>query len=211
VLVVGDPDGDLRYAREEAIAVAKLFRARPWVGHDATRARVLETLRQAGDGLDLLHFSCHGYFDAAQPMRSGIELAANPRSSASDAEATLTVQDIFTLELKGSLVTLSACETGISQQRSGDELVGLTRALLFAGAASVVVSLWAVSDDSSALLMQEYYRCLSDGATRAEALQAAQLHVRGFREDHPNSGDGGTHPYASPDHWAPFILVGDWT
>jgi hypothetical protein len=210
-LVVGDPHGDLPYARQEAGAVAELFRARPWLGREATRARVLEALRAGGDGPGLLHFSCHGYFDATQPLRSGIELAPAPQPGADDAEETLTVQDIFGLDLSGSAVTLSACETGVSQQRPGDELVGLTRALLFAGAASVVISLWAVNDLSSARLMQEYYGRLRGGATRAEALRAAQLYVRGFTAAPATGRDAGAHPDASLYHWAPFVLVGDWT
>jgi CHAT domain-containing protein len=207
-LVVGDPAGDLPYARDEAIVVGELFGTRPWLGAEATRSRVLDALRAPEGRPDLVHLGCHGFFDAARPMRSGIQLA--PEAGGSEADATLTVRDIFELELNGALVTLSACETGISQQRPGDELVGLTRALLLAGAASVVVSLWAVDDDSSALLMEAYYEGLRAGASRAEALRAAQARVRGLAVSPAHAGDERVRRHALPSHWAPFILVGDW-
>lgn len=87
--------------------------------------------------------------------------------------------------MRVTLLTLSACETGINERRPGDELIGLVRSLLYAGAPSVVVSLWTVNDLSTRLLMERFYECLrglsTEGATqmtKAEALQAAQRYVK---------------------------------
>jgi CHAT domain-containing protein len=128
----------------------------------------------------VLHLACHGYFDAEDALRSGILLApADDDSEATDA--TLTAEDLLDLRLRADLVTLSACQSGVNEQRPGDELIGLTRALIYAGTPSVIVSLWRVDDLSAGLLMRGFYERLrgpDDGtSTKAHALQAAQLEV----------------------------------
>src|SRR6185503_18037582 len=87
----------------------------------------------------------------------------------------LTTLSIFHLPLNASLVTLSACQTGRSVIGGGDELLGLMRAFLYAGAASLVLSLWAVEDRSTALLMETFYRKLAEGLSKRAALRYAQL------------------------------------
>ena len=94
------------------------------------------------------------------------------------ADGPLTVQDILGLQLDLDLVTLSACDSGVSQNRPGDELIGLTRAFIYAGTPSVLVSLWSVDEVSTGLLMTAFYRGLRAGLTKAEALRAAQREVR---------------------------------
>jgi CHAT domain-containing protein len=106
----------------------------------------------------------------------------------------LTAADVMQLDLKDILVTLSACESGRSTVLQGDEVIGLPRAFLGAGAAAVVVSLWLVQDESTVTLMTHWYNGLNEGMGRATALRAAQ---RALRERHP-------HPY----YWAPFVLIG---
>jgi CHAT domain-containing protein len=105
------------------------------------------------------------------------------------------------LRLNAGLVTLSACQTALSDQQPGDELVGLTRALLYAGASSVLVTLWSVNAVAALELMGNFYHRLrgKDGAkvtAEAVALREAMLELRQTKG----------HPY----YWAPFILVGDW-
>jgi CHAT domain-containing protein len=111
------------------------------------------------------------------------------------------------------LVTLSACETGLGKVFQGEGLVGLTRAFQFAGARTVLASLWPVSDEGTAELMRSFYTNLKGGATKNEALRAAQLHL--LRGNPPQKKGGkdaariaGAH--SSPFHWAAFQLVGDW-
>lgn len=89
-------------------------------------------------------------------------------------------------------------ETGINERSPGDELIGLTRAFLYAGAPSVVVSLWSVDAQSTHDLMLEFYRHLKNGVDKATALQKAQIKIMEKKE------------YSHPYYWAPFALVGDW-
>jgi CHAT domain-containing protein len=187
-LVAGNPTLDLRYAESEAQQVAKLFGAQPYLGERATKATVQSELA----GKDVAHLACHGYFYPIHPLQSGVVFAGGER---------LTAQEIMGLNLQADLVTLSACTTGLTKVSGGDELVGLTRALLYAGASSVLVSLWAVDDESTGQLMTDFYHRLYDDTgqkvkAEAIALREAMLELRKTKE----------HPY----YWAPFILVGDW-
>jgi CHAT domain-containing protein len=167
-LVVGDPTGDLPYAALEAEAVADAFGVEPVVGPAATRERVVGAL--VDGGADVLHFACHGFFDDDRAMQSGVVLA----------DGNLTAQDLLGLTIEPSLVTVSACRSGMQERRPGDELLGLTRALLYAGAPSIVVSLWPIDDLSTQLVMEAFYASVrSDPRTRlVDALRNAQLHVR---------------------------------
>lgn len=133
---------------------------------------------------DLLHFACHGLFRADNPMFSALKLQ----------DGWLTAADVMQMDLTDTLVTLSACESGRGTVLQGDEVIGLPRAFLGAGAAAVVVSLWVVQDETTRALMTDWYQRLSEGLGRAAALRAAQ---QSMREQYP-------HPY----YWAPFILIG---
>ena len=100
------------------------------------------------------------------------------------------------LHLRCDLVTLSACESGLSRVRRGDELDGLMRAFLFAGASALVSTLWRVDERSTLILMERFYREILAGVGFAQALRQAQLYLRSLP------------PFADPYYWAPFILVG---
>ncbi|MFE0148603.1 CHAT domain-containing protein [Nonomuraea sp. NPDC059007] len=164
-LVLGDSRGDLRHARAEAVAVAGLLGARAHLGRDAAG----DLLADGADAYDVIHLACHAAFDAEHPEQSGILLSG----------ARLTVEDVYDLRLNASLVVLSACESGLGENRPGDELMGLVRAFMYAGAASLLVSLWPVDDLSTGLLMREFYaRWRGHGEGPAQALAAAQLAVR---------------------------------
>jgi CHAT domain-containing protein/Flp pilus assembly protein TadD len=171
----------------EAEQVAEFFGTEAHLGQKATGA----LLREKGTQYDTLHLSCHGFFDPTDPLASGLQLA----------DGVLTARDIMGLKLNADLVTLSACQTARSEISRGDELVGLTRALLYAGASSVLVTLWSVDAVAALELMGDFYsRLRGNGGTKvkpeAVALREAMLEMRKKRE----------HPY----YWAPFILVGDW-
>jgi CHAT domain-containing protein len=112
------------------------------------------------------------------------------------ADGPFTVQDAETLRLPQGVVVLSACETGVSEYSRGDEMIGLVRAFLVAGAARVVASLWPVDDAVTQEFMAAFYPALRAGNSPAVALRAAQMAVM---ETHP-------HPF----HWAAFTLYGGW-
>jgi len=112
----------------------------------------------------------------------------------------LHTYEIFNLQLNTDLVTLSACETGLGKLSRGEGLIGLTRAFMYAGAPSVLVSLWSV-DESTAALMKIFYQNLKDGMSKAEALRQAKLKLIRKHE----SGMSFAHPFL----WAAFVLVGE--
>jgi CHAT domain-containing protein len=191
-LVLGDSRSDLLYAYEESFEVAALFGTRPYLQNQATKTLLREMLAQTGAEIDILHFSCHGKFQSDDPLQSSIVLApenADARTEADlekDNPSHLTAAEIFGLSLHADLVTLSACETGVNERKPGDELLGLTRALIYAGTPSVLVSLWSVEELSTTLLMQHFYTLLRGASSgdqtgplsKVEALQQAQLYVK---------------------------------
>jgi CHAT domain-containing protein len=150
-------------------------------GAEATRDNLLRVAPRAR----FLHLASHGYFRRDNPMFSFLKLADSP----------LNFYSLLDLKLNAELVTLSACHTGVNTVFPGDELHGLMRGFLYAGAPSLVVSLWAVSDRSTSDLMQEMYSHIRAGKSKREALRLAQIKVK----------DAYGHPY----YWAPFILMGD--
>lgn len=171
--------GRLPDAPHEAQTIAQAWAGTALLEQDAT----LETLRRCAADYRVLHLATHGEFRPDNPLFSGLALA----------DGWLTTLDIFNLRLQASLVTLSACQTGRSLVGGGDELLGLMRAFLAAGASSLVSTFWPVEDTVTATLMQSFYAALAAGATKGAALRQAQL-------QHLDQ-----HPY----FWAPFFLVGD--
>jgi len=181
-LLVGVPDDGITRVAEEVQTLAQLFpRAACLVGEEATFDRV----RQQASNCAILHLAAHGIFRPKVPLLSGIRLV----------DRWMAAQDVYDLELNASLVTLSACESGLGQVTGGDDLVGLVRGFLYAGAASILVSLWMVDDEANARLMTEFYKALLAGETKAHALRQAQ---RAFWREYE-------HPY----FWAPLELVGN--
>ncbi|MEO0553097.1 MAG: CHAT domain-containing tetratricopeptide repeat protein [Bacteroidota bacterium] len=137
-----------------------------------------------------LHFATHGVVDALCPKRSRIYLGPGKSD-----DGALYSAEIYNLNLDASLVTLSACETGLGKLSKGEGIIGLSRALIYAGAKNLVVSLWSVSDNSTAELMMNFYTKINYN-NYALSLRSAKL-------DMIASND-----YAKPYYWAPFILIG---
>jgi CHAT domain-containing protein len=133
----------------------------------------------------VLHIATHGAFRPDNPMFSGLRLS----------DGWLAARDLYGMRLQAALVVLSACETGLFGQGSGDEVLGLARGFLYAGAPSLVTSLWPVHDEHTAELMAEFYTRLRQGTPVAAALREAQL---ALKERHPN-----------PYYWAAFTITGD--
>ncbi len=170
-LILADSLGDRLHTQEQGIAIKELFdpQAELYIGQKATKDLLKQKLDQAKADLDILHIACHGNFEEQEALKSGIELAGGEK---------LTAEEIFSLQMNADLVTLSACESGINENRPGDELIGLTRALIYAGTPSVVVSLWSVDQVSTSIFMSRFYQKLKAGANKAEALQQAQIELR---------------------------------
>jgi CHAT domain-containing protein len=183
----------LPHAVSEARTIAGLLEGELLLEEEATVARLQEIAPQCS----LLHLATHGEFREDNPLFSGLTLA----------DGSLTTLDIFNLRLRASLVTLSACQTGKHKIGGGDELLGLTRAFLYAGAASLLLSHWKVADRATAQFMQTFYQQLANGATNSAALRYTQLQF--LRPDKTRSGSHAAKPYAHPYFWASFFLIGD--
>ncbi len=146
-----------------------------------------------------VHFACHGLIDERFPLNSALALTILESPQEEQDNGLLQAWEIFEgVRLDADLVTLSACDSALGKEMGGEGLVGLTRAFQYAGARSVLASLWSVSDDSTADLMKRFYGYLKEGRSKDEALRAAQA-------DLIQSQD-----FAHPYHWAAFQLTGDW-
>ncbi len=180
-LVMGVPDDAAPYILDEVRAVAAaLPGAETLVGSEATHA----ALREKGPHSRIIHIATHGWFRQDNPMFSSINLG----------DSQLNLFDLYQLSLPAELVTLSGCGTGLNVVVGGDELLGLKRGLLYAGAQSLLLTLWDVNDKSTAEFMKLFYERLKAGADKARAVQEAMAAVR----------DAYPHPF----YWAPFTLVG---
>jgi CHAT domain-containing protein/tetratricopeptide (TPR) repeat protein len=178
---VGVADVEAPRVRDEVASIAALFPGSTVrLDSDATVAEVRKLAAEA----DLLHLACHGRFRPDSPLFSAVRLA----------DGWLTVGDAYELELHCELVTLSACETGVSAVAPGEELIGLARGFFSAGTPSLMVSLWTVDDNSTAELMSAVYQGVQAGLGPAEALAAAQ---RQLIQRYP-------HPY----YWSAFFVLG---
>ncbi len=181
-LVLGIADAAAPSIRDEALAVAALLpNSQLYLGNHATR----EILWEVGPGSRIIHIATHGMFRKDNPMFSSIRLG----------DAELHPADFYSLRLNARLVTLSGCGTGLNAIIGGDEILGLVRGLLYAGARAVLVSLWDVSDAVTTLFMQTFYQQLQTAPSISQALRAT---MRSIRAIHPQ-----------PYYWAPFILIGD--
>lgn len=180
-LLMGFADERIPLVEDEISAVRRFVpKPKTLVGEKATFAAF--TRNAAGRGL--IHLACHGQFRAENPMFSSLHLA----------DGWVTVRDICEQRINAELVVLSACETGLNKVFAGDEILGLARGFLSAGAASIVVSLWTVNDAAASRLTRGLYREMQRGHSPAASLRKAQL----------TSIARGEHPYL----WSPFVLIG---
>ncbi|MDD5249415.1 MAG: CHAT domain-containing protein [Rhodocyclaceae bacterium] len=183
---LGNPRYDLAFAQAEALSVAgSMPRSRALTRKAASKA----AFKQYAAGFRFIHIASHGQFDAAAPLNSALLLAPDGQDS-----GRLTVGELYAMRINADLVTLSACETGLGAIESGDDVVGLTRGFLYAGASAIVASLWQVDDRATGQLMTAFYAALRSGADKSAALRRAQLET--LRAN--------PHPF----FWAAFQLTG---
>jgi CHAT domain-containing protein/tetratricopeptide (TPR) repeat protein len=180
-LVLGVADAQAPLILEEVQALSTILpNAKTFVGEAASEA----ILRSLGPTSRIIHIATHGYFRQDNPMFSSIRLG----------DSYLSLYDLYHFKLPAELVVLSGCATGRNTVTPGDELMGLVRGLLQAGAQSLMLSLWDVHDASTRDFMIAFYSRLAQGWTKPLALQAAMAEIR---KSYP-------HPY----YWAPFALIG---
>ncbi|QPJ60538.1 MAG: CHAT domain-containing protein [Candidatus Nitronauta litoralis] len=192
VLAMGNPDlGTLNYDLPLAELEANAIR---WDFPEVTiltREKASESWLQKNiSDYQIIHIASHGEFDPVNPLFSSLKLARDD-----EADGNFEVNEVFSLDIKADLVTLSACQTGLGEITGGDELVGLNRAFIYAGTHAIVSSLWRVSDISTAVLIKHFYRNYIK-ENKGESLRKAQLQVKRL--------------YPHPSYWAGFILTGDY-
>lgn len=180
-LLVGYADERIPLVENEIRQIARVVPGpKVLTGEDA---RFSSFLSEVPDR-DLVHMACHGQFRPENPMFSSLHLA----------DGWVTVRDIVSRRLRARLVTLSACETGLNELFAGDEILGLARGFLAAGAENLIVSLWTVNDEATGRLMHDLYLNLQRTLSLAASLREVQI----------KAIERGEHPYL----WSPFILMG---
>ena len=180
-LILGVADEMAPMVEEEVGALARAFpEARTLSGEAATR----NAFTSAAQTASFVHVATHAIFRRDNPMFSSFKLS----------DGYLTALDLFSMNCQTNLVTLSSCKSGVSEVSGGDDLLGLMRGFLYAGARSLLLSLWSVSDESTVLLMTEFYKEWQGGSGKAKSLQSAMKTVRAA--------------YPNPFFWAPFIMIG---
>jgi CHAT domain-containing protein len=252
LFAIQNPTADLDFTDIEVEAIAKFFNpAEVLIRENASKTGLQQQL-EALQNADIAHFSCHGFFDFLDPRKSALILAGakistdnidsenksyirSPQDELLDIEKCLTLEEIFDLPLsKCSLVTLSACETGLTDIRdSTDEYIGLPSGFLYAGATNIISTLWAVNDVSTAILMIKFYELLlsKNRPAVAVALRESQLwlrsvtvkdllewveasqllsreHKQKIQDRYSRGYKQDYQPYESPVYWAAFCAVG---
>jgi CHAT domain-containing protein len=187
---------ELPASESEVNEISQLFSSR-------NLQKVLLTRQQADEqtikdtrleNFTYLHFATHGIVDETNPELSRIFL----HSSSAGEDGSLYSGEIFNLQLNAKLVTLSACQTGLGKIFKGEGVIGLSRALAYAGSEKVMVSFWNVPDQSTADLMKNFYHELLSISSENLAVSLQQAKLKLMRNN----------KYVSPYFWAPFVLIG---
>jgi CHAT domain-containing protein/predicted nuclease with TOPRIM domain len=183
------PQMQLPFAEQEVQDLKSIYPgARILIGEDASEANFKE---QAG-AHDIVHVASHGEFNSNTPLLSCLRL-----SPGNGEDGRLETREILGLNLDAYLVTLSACNTAIGKLSEGDDVVGLTRAFIFAGTPSILGTIWSVNDESTSIFMNYFYKNLKE-MDKLKSLQQAQIAM--IRSE----------KYRHPYHWAGFQLIGDY-
>ena len=187
----GNPIYDpLKYARMEVEMIGKILESQPLTGKDATKEAVLQRIGSVA----LVHIAAHGRKETGE-----IVLAPDTRwesNTPKEEDCIMKISDIQAVKLRASLVVLSCCHSGQGPV-SSEGVVGMARAFLFAGARSVLSTLWAIDDEATMMFMKSFYQQLGNGESASVALQKAMKCLRDSRD------------YSAPKYWAPFVLIGD--
>jgi CHAT domain-containing protein len=177
----------------EVLEIVKIIDGRAITDSSATE----DTFKALADDFRLLHLSTHGYANYEAGDFSYLAFYQLPEDSIENE--LLFTGEVYSLKLNADMVVLSACEAGIGELRQGEGIISLARGFSYAGAKSIVTSLWKVNDLSTKILMEYFYSYLRDGLSKSEALRQAKL---AYIANHPNVGQ-------SPYFWASFIPIGD--
>lgn len=182
----------LKWNKKEASLPAKYFDSRSYKGKYATKKNFIENASK----YSILHLATHGVVEDSNPMFSKIAFAPNNKSV---DEGYLHAYELYNMKLNTKLSILSACETGYGKLVKGEGVMSIARGFLFAGSRSIMMSLWQVSDYATYKIVNYFYKSLSEGLNKDEALRQAKLkYIKSSDKIKSN-----------PAYWAPFVLIGD--
>lgn len=206
-------------AEAETLAIAKLYPSDQVTTLTGPRAEE-SLVRELAPGQTIIHLATHAVIFDDEPLESLVALAptlsggagegrpGSPASLSEEADGLLTVREVFSLDLHAGLVTLSACNTALGRL-SGDGVIGLSRAFIYAGTPTVMASLWRVADQIAKFQMERFYQALSRDGRKASALRDAQLAtIQRLRAKSFRTSSGRAFP-EHPIFWAPFVLIGE--
>lgn len=177
-------------AKQEALEIAKLFNTQAMTGAEASKSAIAQQMPNAR----IIHLATHGLLDDTKGLGVPGAIALAPSGNGQLNDGLLTSDEILDMKLNAELVVLSACDTGRGRI-TGDGMIGLSRSLITAGVPSIVVSLWKVPDEPTALLMTEFYKNLKRSPDKAQALRQSILTTK--------------QQYPDPLNWAAFTLIGE--
>lgn len=183
----------LHFNEKESDAVCKT-----WSGVSVTNENAtLENFIGMAPKNSILHLSTHAILNEGQIDYSYFAFTgANDISN----KGKLFIKDLYNMRLPASMVVLSACETGIGESKKGEGVISLARGFSYAGAKSIITSLWKTNDRSTYEIMDRFYKYLKDGNSKSEALRLAKIdYIKNHNEE------------AHPFYWASFIPIGDMT
>ncbi|MBP6978360.1 MAG: CHAT domain-containing protein [Lentimicrobiaceae bacterium] len=183
---------DLPATLQEVKAIKKILGGDVYLNESAT----VERFKQIASNYRILHIATHGIVDNVNPLRS--RLVFSPVTEEKDG-ACLRYNDLFNLDLNAEMAVLSACNTGYGQNSEGEGIIALSRGFLYSGVPSLVISLWNVEDESTALIMKNFYKYVKEGFSKDEALRRSKL-------DFLSTSNS---IYSSPHFWSGFINIGN--
>jgi CHAT domain-containing protein len=184
---------NLRFSTRELGYIAEHYELTSYQGAAATKAMFLQRVGEYG----VLHFATHAMLDTLDPALN--YLAFHPEEEAAE-NWKLLLAEIYQLDIEAAMVVLSTCRSGGGPLRTGEGINSLAQAFSYAGAKSVITSLWELNDQAAAEMMGHFYASLADGNTKAKALQQAKLKYL-----HQQTDPRLAHPY----YWSALIGLGD--
>ena len=187
---------ELPGTESEVKKIDSLFKSKQFKTSLFTNTEASEMLIKSGSlkNFKLIHFATHGIVDEKNAELSRIFL----QTTSNAEDGNLFAGEIYNLSLQADLVTLSACQTGLGKISKGEGVIGLSRALVYAGAKNIIVSFWSVADESTSALMQDFYTNMLNTSAHDYSENLRQAKIKLIKEA----------KYAAPYYWAPFILIG---
>ncbi|WP_226388720.1 CHAT domain-containing protein [Penaeicola halotolerans] len=182
----------LPFAKKELEKLSEVYKGDFLIGQNASEA----SFKSKAPTANMIHLATHSFINESNPLNSQLILGSD-----TNEDGLLHTYEIFGLSLQADLVTLSACNSGFGELQRGEGVISLARGFMYAGAANVLMSLWAVPDRSTSILMESFYTNINEGLSYDEAIRAAKLSYLA------SSDDNTAHPY----YWGAFVFVGEDT